>query len=161
VAGTGFLRQGFTVNWVHVHLAVNHLPVVGIPLVLAILVFGGLRRNEDILRLAVGLLALLALATVGVKYTGDFAVPQLDGRFVSLKGPISQHEQAGEQATTAVFLLGLAAGISWIRTRPDRPTSTPLLVLVFLLGVASTALLIRTAWFGGVINHPELHPSGF
>ena len=145
-------------NWVHIHLATNHLPVVGLPLLLLILGLGAWRRQAVVVQLALGLLTLLSMAAIAVKFTGDFAVPQLPPSFTSLKDLVNHHEAHGDQATTAVFGLGLLTGIAWIRCRPGRPAPTWLLALILLVGVVTCGLYLRTAGSGGEISHPEIRP---
>ena len=41
-------------NAAHLHLMVNHLPVVGTPVILALLLWGLVRRSRDIQRAALG-----------------------------------------------------------------------------------------------------------
>jgi hypothetical protein len=148
-------------SWLHVHLAVNHLPIVGLPLLLLILFLGRLRRQEAVVQMALGLLVLTSIAAVGVKYTGDFAAADLPLRLVTKKAGVALHEHHGDQATTAVFLFGLLTAAAWLRCRPYRPPPVWVLHLILLAGAATTLLYLRTAASGGHLSHPEISPPMF
>ncbi len=143
-------------DWRQIHLALNHLPVIGLPLVLLLLLIGWKRRSEEVMRLALWAVALLSVAAIAIKFTGDFAAEQHAAQFVSAKEFVSQHEQAGDQVTTAVFLLALSAVLALWFGRAKRPLKIWTVMLVLALGVVTSALYMRCAHSGGQISHPEL-----
>ena len=53
-------------SWAHIHLALDHFtsPVIGLPIVVLLLLWGLLQRNAEVIRAAFGLLVLLALVTL-------------------------------------------------------------------------------------------------
>jgi hypothetical protein len=55
-------------TWAHLHLALNHVPVVGLPLLL-LLAWGLARRSPEVTRASFALLVLLALITIVVQLT--------------------------------------------------------------------------------------------
>ena len=149
-------------NWIHVHLALNHLPVLGTPFVLLLLATGMIRRSDEIQRLALVWLLVLAVVSIAIKFTGDMAFdvartePWMEPTFVSA------HEQAADQATTGVFVMGVAAAACVWRGRRGGDLPRWLLITTLLLAVATTLLLMRTANSGGQIRHPEIRvQSGF
>ena len=90
-------------NLAHLHLALNHIPVIGIPLALVVLVYGILRTEANVQKLALMLLSTLGVITLGVYLTGEPAektIEHLPGIAESL---IERHEDAAEE-------LRLAAG---------------------------------------------------
>ena len=42
-------------NWAHLHLALNHVPVIGLPIVLLLLAWAILRRSTELLKASFGL----------------------------------------------------------------------------------------------------------
>ena len=63
-------------NLTHLHLALNHLPVLGPAFALALLLFGVWRRSEDIKKAALGAFLLIAVFSVPAYMTGE---PAEDG----------------------------------------------------------------------------------
>jgi len=58
-------------NLAHLHLVLNHLPVLGTGFGLALLIFGLWRRSDELKKTALGVLVLVALAAVPVYLTGE------------------------------------------------------------------------------------------
>ena len=145
-------------DWIQLHLALNHLPVVGVPLLVLLLGIGWWRKSTDVMRLSLWLLALLAAAAIAIKFTGDFAAEQAATTLAPMKELVNRHEQAGDQVTTAVFLLGLASVLALILSRRGRALRAWVLALVVTLGLITAILYARTAHTGGRISHPELRP---
>src|SRR5688500_14191615 len=96
-------------NLTHVHLMLNHVPVLATAFGLGLLVLAAWRRSDEVKKVALGLFVVGALLAVPVYLTGEpaeDAVEQLPG--VS-KAIIEQHEDAAAVAFTAIAVLGVAA----------------------------------------------------
>jgi len=145
-------------DWTHLHLALNHVPVLGTPFLLGLLLWSWARGQAVTLRFCLWLFVMLAAASIGIKFTGDFAAEKVGAQPGFDKALIDQHEQSADQATTGVFLMGIAAGVALLVSRRGRPTPTWSLGLLALLALATFALMARTANFGGHIRHPEIRP---
>ena len=143
-------------NWIQWHLALNHLPVIGVPILLGWLVIGWGRRSSDVMRLALWSLTLLAAVAVAIKFTGDFAAEQAAPALAAVQDYVARHETSGDQVTTSVFFLGLASALTLFLSRRGRPPQAWTLALVFLLGLLTALLYARAAHSGGAISHPEL-----
>lgn len=145
-------------SWAHIHLALTHVPVIGLLIVLLLLVVARLRRSAELMRVSYGLLVLLAVATVIVYLTGEPAeelVENLPGFSETL---VEQHEEAALIATIGMGVLGLVALVGLIRFRA--PWIAPawygsgVLLLALLMG----GLMAWTANLGGQIRHSEIRP---
>jgi hypothetical protein len=144
-------------DWSQLHLALNHVPVIGIPVLLLLFIWGSVRAQPVLTRTALWWLAILSALAIAIKFTGDFAAEEELTRLAGLQGLVSRHEQHADQATTGVFLLLLACGVAlWFGRRQAEPLWARWLVIV--LGVATCLLFMRTAHSGGGIGHPELRP---
>jgi hypothetical protein len=143
-------------DWRQIHLALNHLPVIGLPLVLLLLLTGWRRRSEEVMRMALWAVALLSVAAIAIKFTGDFAAEQHATQFVAAKEFVDRHEQAGDQVTAVVFLLAVCSALALWLGRAKRPLKVWAVVLALALGVITSALYLRCAHSGGQISHPEL-----
>lgn len=145
-------------DWTHLHLALNHVPVLGAPFLLGLLLWSWGRRQGVTLRFCLWLIVILAAASVAIKFTGDFAAERVGADPAFDKALILQHEESADQATTGVFFMGLAAAVALFVSRAGRITPRWSLTLVALLALATFGLMARTANFGGHIRHPETRP---
>ena len=50
-------------SWAHIHLALNHGPVIGLPIVLLLLAWAIIRRSPELTKASFGLFVLLAIVT--------------------------------------------------------------------------------------------------
>jgi uncharacterized membrane protein YqjE len=101
-------------SWAHVHLALNHVPVIGLPIVVLLLLWGLGRRNAEVIRAAFGLLVLLALVTLVVQLTGEPAEELVEGLPGVVDSIVERHEEAALVATVGMSGLGLLALFGWL-----------------------------------------------
>jgi len=142
-------------NPAHLHLILNHIPIVAIPVVLAFLIHSLWTKNFAARKFAYFALILAAAAAVPVYLTGEPAeeiVERLPGVSEAF---IEAHEEAAvvTLALTALAglaaLFGLLAGEGGLKERLS-------VVGVFALSVIALASLAYTANLGGKIRHTEL-----
>ncbi len=142
---------------VHLHLALNHVPVLGTVFVALVLGVAMARRNGEFVRLGLWAGVVLAAVSVGIKFTGDAAWEDLRPWPQPYDGPrVERHEQAADQATTGVFLTGLVAGIAVFRARRRAVPGTGSAAVVVVLLLVTFGLMARTANLGGQLRHPQL-----
>jgi len=147
-------------DWVHLHLALNHVPVLGTPFLFGLLVWSWARGQAVTLRFCLWLFVALAAASIAIKFTGDFAAESLGKAKLNLDAAwIARHEQAADQATTGVFVMGIAAAVSLFQSRGGRRPPTWALTVLAILALATFLLMARTANLGGHIRHPEIRPA--
>lgn len=140
---------------VHLHLVLNHVPVIGLGFVILILLIALWRNNSDTARLglvfAVGLAAVAAVVFV----TGEPAEEAVEGVAGISEAAIHRHEEAAYAALIAVGLAGLvsllALAIYWRRVLPRWVIGTSLVVTFAAGGIMGWA-----ANLGGQIRHTEI-----
>lgn len=143
-------------NWAHVHLMINHFPVVGVFGATTLLIYSLARKSEEVKRVSFGLFALLALITLAVFFTGQAAqdtVKKLPG---VTEASIDRHEEMAEYALVFIETMGLTAlaGLLFLRVTGAIPKWIVLAVLI--LSLITTAVVGLTANLGGQIRHTEI-----
>jgi hypothetical protein len=142
-------------NVVHIHLLLNHIPVIGTLLGIALIVWAIPRRNTEIAKTALGLFVVLAPIALVVYLTGE-PVEHLVERLPGVtEGAIEAHEEAATLAMIALGGLGVVAlwALIYFRRRV-LPNALLLIVLAYSLGVGG--LMAWTANLGGQIRHTEI-----
>ncbi len=145
-------------NPVHLHLALNHVAVVGIPIALLLALRGFFRDGKIFLPLSYKLVVALALITLVVYLTGEpteEAVEHLTGISEKL---IEPHEDAATVALVLTLLSGCLALVGLVFSAKEKlaPTIHKALTVCLLLASGSLAF---TALQGGKIHHEEIRDS--
>ena len=136
----------------HLHLMLNHLPVLGAPALLALLAWGLVRGMPAVARAALWLTLGLGAVTLMVYFTGEAAEELVEGLPTFQEPLVERHEAVALGATVAVVVTGLLAAAALY-------SRTPAWLVVVGLGVSTVAVGL-TAWTGGPIGHPELRGGG-
>ena len=146
-------------NTAHLHLMVNHLPVIATPLVAVLLFWGLFRRSREITRVAVAAAVLVAVSTYPVFLTGEPAEDQLENSSWIRERMVHDHEERAETALIAVLLTGVLAAVGVWQSRGGRdvPRRTAGITLAGL--AVSAGLFGWTALAGGMIRHDEIRPT--
>jgi uncharacterized membrane protein len=145
----------------HLHLILNHLPVLGTVFGLAALAVGLRKPSEDLKRFALVAFATSALLAVPAYLTGEPAedgVKRLPGMAVAA---VERHEEAAGAALGAVLALGVLALTGLIIFRHHRPVAKWSAVTSLLGAVVVSGLMGWTANLGGRIRHPEISSTTF
>jgi hypothetical protein len=145
-------------SWAHIHLALNHVPVIGLLIVLLLLVVASLRRSVELTRVSYGLLVLLAIATLAVYLTGEPAEELIENLPGFSDALVEQHEEVALIATIGMGVLGLVTLVALIRFRKPRVAPAWYGRGVLLLALLMGGVMAWTANLGGQIRHSEIRP---
>lgn len=138
----------------HLHLLVNHIPIVGTPLVALLLGAALVRGSRELLGTALVAAVLIAVAGAPAYFTGEDAEHQIRKASWFKRETAHEHEERGEKAIIALGLTGVVAAAGWWRLR-SKPEDR-LLAGVTLAGlVVSAALMAWTGAEGGEIRHEQ------
>jgi hypothetical protein len=152
-------------NPAHLHIAINHVPVILTPLVLFVLLYAAWRRDDGAARVALGIGVADAVSVLGAYFTGDGAkaivrhsTDAAGATPDTIRTYIDHHENAALTASVLVGMLGLTA--LWSLWRSQRPAAVPrgLVWTALVLAFVSAMAMAWTAYLGGEIRHPEARP---
>ena len=143
-------------NTAHLHLILNHIPVLGTFITLGLLSFALWKRSEEAKRTALGLLVIIALLAVPAFLTGEPAEGVVKGLPGVSGAIIEQHEEAAQGAFIGLCILGgvALAGLLWFRRGQIMPSWFGSIVLAGSLLVGGW--MAWTANLGGQIRHSEI-----
>jgi MFS family permease len=143
-------------NPTHIHLMLNHAPVLGTLFGLCLLAFGLWRKSEDNKKAALGVFVLAALLSVPVYLTGEPAEDAVKGLPGVSKSIIEAHEAAATVALVGVSLVGMSAFGGLVIFR--RGKSLPVWFGSAIIGTAIivSGMMARAANLGGQVRHTEV-----
>jgi hypothetical protein len=140
---------------VHLHLLINHAPILG-SIFAAALLAGSFLWAPDVLRRA-AMVTLLVVAVTGLiaDQTGIPAEQAAKGLPGVLRRVIHEHEEMGEKAFLFAGILGLVAAAALFRWRRS-PFPRGAAVVLFGATLFVSGAMAYTGLLGGRIRHTEL-----
>lgn len=142
-------------NLAHVHLVLNHIPIIALPVTLIFLLFAFKSRDLGLRRFSYLMIALIALLTIPVYLTGEGAehvAEQLPG---VTEAAIEAHEEA---ATISLVLTLVAGAVSFAAIFIEKMNPTLVRSAVLLFTTIAVISLMVTANLGGQVRHTEIRP---
>jgi hypothetical protein len=146
------------VNFVHIHLAINHSPLYATLFAIGLLLAGMMIRNRSVATSGLIIAIIAALCATATYMTGDQAKDIID------KGPpiagvektmIEPHDEAAGYFLISSCVTGFLAIVAlFLGRKGERPRWIEFVVLIAL--VFSLTVVARVALLGGRIHHPEV-----
>ena len=140
----------------HLHLLLNHFPIIGTIIGTGVFVVSFLIRNEDLRRGSLIVFVAMALLTIPAFMTGVGAQEKMVQDASISNALIQRHEGAAELAVWFMEITGFLAVIAlWQSARRARPVgwTTP---AILIFSIVTVALMARTGNTGGEIRHSEV-----
>lgn len=142
-------------NAAHLHLILNHIPVLGSIVLFFFLAYGMFKKDEKLRRVTLFLVVCVGLVCFATSRSGHKAEDIVEKLPGISESRIEEHEEAGEKA---LVLCGITSGLALLALLASMKSKSiasilSLLTLLSLLG--SSVLLSWTAKLGGEISHPE------
>jgi len=143
-------------NDAHLHLIVNHFPIVGTAIGLLVLIFGYLIKNQQVKATSLGIFIFSALAAIAANYTGEGAEEVVEKIPGITKSLIHDHEETAELFFTLSLILGGAALISLFLQIKKMGLAKYGYILVVILAISSLVSANYVGISGGEIRHTEI-----
>ena len=143
-------------NAAHLHLILNHVPVLGTLIALLLLITALVEKSEDLRRAALALFVGVALMAVPVFLSGEPAEELVERLPGVTSQQIDRHEDAATQALIAVGVVGVLAIGALAVTRRSARAARALTVATLVVGIVTGGLMARAAFLGGQVRHSEL-----
>lgn len=147
-------------NWAHVHLVVNHAPVMGALFVLALGAWAFARRSAELRRASLLGCAVLAPAALLAFLSGREAEEVVEALPDVSHVLLEAHEEAALVALVAVAVAGAVSAAVLLFQRKAESAGRRATAACLVLLLAAAGLVAWAANLGGQIRHPEAR-SGF
>ena len=145
-------------NFVHIHLLLNHFPIIGTLVGLGLLLISLVGKNEDLRRASLIIFPAMALLAIPTFFSGtgaQGAIKKLPGVSEAL---IERHQGA---AMLALLFMEITGALSLVALWKSQGASRPArwnwsLSAVLLFSIMTAGLMARVGTTGGDIRHPEI-----
>lgn len=139
----------------HLHLLLNHAPVVGLVFSSLLLAYGLAIRSDEVTRAGFWALGLVGLAAVVVYLTGEPAEELVEGLPGFSHDIMERHETAALWATSVTAAVG-AAALGGLYVYRDATVPRKVGVLMLVLSVVAIVPMGWAANLGGQVRHEEI-----
>ena len=149
------------INGAQLHLAVNHLPVVGVLIAFLVMVAGMILKNETVKKTGLGILVFAAITVAPAYLSGEEAEELVEDKPGVSEALIHDHEESAELSFVFTGLSGGVAALAlFLGRKRNGELAKKTAVGAMGLSAVTVALLANTAHLGGMIRHDEIRPAG-
>jgi hypothetical protein len=148
-------------NWAHIHLMLNHIPLIGIGFIVLLFVIALIRNSKELINLSLIFTIIVALWAIPAYLTGEPAeeiVEELPGISHNL---IEEHEEMGKKAFIFMEIVGALALITLIVKIYSQKLGAWLISINLIGLIVGGGMIVWTSNLGGRINHPEIRSKAF
>jgi hypothetical protein len=149
-------------NLPHIHLLLNHLPILGTLITLALFFVALVSKQDDLKQASLAMFALIALLAIPTYMSGSGARQLMKENPNLSMAAIETHQGA---ALIALIFMEITGGVALLALWPfSRASKNPwqsrpaqfMLGLVLVLAIVTSAFMAIAGNTGGNIRHPEI-----
>lgn len=145
-----------TLSWTHVHLLLNHFPIIGAIAALVIFVVGWIRHSRPIKQTSYWMFFLMALLSIVVYYSGTQAYTTVESLPSVSEAIIHRHREVAEWSFIGLAIIGALSLMGILGARRARLAPGWFNVIFLIIALAATGLLSWAGLHGGTIRHTEV-----
>ena len=143
-------------NNAHLHLVVNHLPII-FPIVGVIILLIGIFSNSEVSKRNAYIVFILgALASIAAMATGENAEDAVENIQGASENLIHQHEEAAEIFAGLSYFLGGISLLALLSSSRDFALNKIIAFIVLIIAAASLYFAQEAGRTGGEIRHTEI-----
>lgn len=148
--------RGLIMNDAHLHLIVNHFPIIGTILGLGILITGIILKNNTVKSTAYVLFIVAAIFAAFSMGTGEGAEELVEDMPSVGKQIIHEHEEMAEKLAIVLYVLGVIS-IAGLFLNYKKLASAKLVSFVALIiAIVGVFFAQQTGTTGGEVRHTEI-----
>jgi hypothetical protein len=145
-------------NGPHLHLILNHIPILGTAFGFLLLLIGIIKKSFDIKKMGLLFFVIAALITIPVYYSGK-ASPKIVKELPGVTRPyIHDHAESADISFITVGVLGALALVGLLLSLRAQGSPNWIYLLCFFLSIPVSGSMVYTANLGGQIRHTEIRP---
>ncbi len=143
-------------NATHIHLILNHFPIIGTLIGVGILAYGLFKNNDVVKKIALTILAIMAIIAVPVYLTGEEAEETVEHFKGITKEIIHEHEELAEKAILVMAVLGALSLASIYAITKGLSFAKKITIITFIVSLITFGLFAKVGSLGGEIRHSEI-----
>ncbi|MBK9294787.1 MAG: hypothetical protein IPM57_10165 [Oligoflexia bacterium] len=146
-------------NQAHIHLIINHFPVVGTVFGLLILLYAIFKNNDEFLKFSLKFFVLVGVTSVFAFLTGEPAEEFVEHLPGFSEEVIEKHEEISQIALIFSLLTSGASILTYAYFNKLKKYKKSLINIILVSALATCFFMGLAANMGGKIRHDELNSS--
>jgi uncharacterized membrane protein len=142
-------------NLAHLHLLLNHFPIIGTLVGCAILVWGIISSDTKIKHVAVWLILVMSLIAIPAYFTGEAAEESVENLAGITESSIENHENAALVSVIIHSVAGFFALLVLFARQWKSQLMKPFFMIFTVLSFTTAGAMIYTGLTGGKIRHAQ------
>ena len=143
-------------NDAHLHMVVNHFPIIGTIFGLGILIAGIVMKNTTIKNTAYVLFVVAAIFAAVSMATGEGAEEMVEDMPSVGKKIIHEHEEMAEKLALVLYILGIVSLVGIFLNIKKNTKANLVSFLALTIAVVAVFLGKQTGTSGGEVRHTEI-----
>lgn len=143
-------------NDAHLHMVVNHFPIIGTILGIGILISSIVLKNKSVQNVAYVILIISTIFGAMSMDTGEGAEEIAENLPDVTHQIIHEHEEVAENLILLLYAMGLNSILGLYFNFKNNQRARFISFLVLIIGVISIYFAVRTGTTGGEIRHTEI-----
>lgn len=143
-------------NDAHLHLMVNHFPIVGLIIGFGILISGLYFRNNGIKNTAYSVFIVAAIAAFLSMYTGEGAEELVEDMPNIGHQIIHEHEEYAEKLALILYAMGLMSILGFYLNIKVHAKARLVSIIVLVTAAVAVIFALKTGETGGEVRHTEI-----
>ncbi|MDQ3050301.1 MAG: hypothetical protein M3Q95_05395 [Bacteroidota bacterium] len=144
-------------NGAHVHLLLNHVPILGSLFALCLLLYGIFSKSEAVIKAALLTLVVSTLIAIPAFLSGEEAEHLVEPILGINENAMEEHEDMAEIAFWSMVMAGAVALGTLVAIRSTKFVSMMLLWVNVVMLAIVFVLMARAGLSGGEIRHTEIN----
>ncbi len=146
-------------NDAHLHMVVNHFPIIGTILGLGILITGIILKNNTVKNTAYVLFIVAAIFAAFSMGTGEGAEELVEDMPSIGKEIIHEHEEMAEKLAIVLYALGVISLIGLFMNYKNKTNAKFVSYIALVVAIIGVFFAQKTGTTGGEVRHTEIRPT--
>jgi uncharacterized membrane protein YjdF len=143
-------------NPTHIHLLLNHFPIIGTLISSAILLYSIIKKQDTGKITGAFIIVVMALIAIPVLLTGEPAEESVEHLSGISKALIHDHEEASEKAFWLMELTGVFSLLAIVLYKIKSAFTSKAFLVAFAFSAITFFAMAWAGNLGGKIRHPEI-----
>jgi uncharacterized membrane protein len=144
-------------NPTHIHLLLNHFPIIGTLIGSAILLYSIIKKQDTGKATGAFIIIIMAIIAIPVLLTGEPAEESVEHLSGISKTLIHDHEEASEKAFWLMEITGIFSLFALILYKIKSSFTAKAFWIAFAFSVITFFMMAWAGNLGGKIRHPEIN----